>query len=192
MKKISMMVTSALMMIFCMAFAAAGSAAPAFAQDGFAEVLSMRGEITQINGNTVTVTDEQNNQSVAVKVAWNTEIRKGSNGKALSFDKLKKGDKVTAYYSPVMTRSLPPQSRGFAIVVGDGEHDGIYTKVAEVRRADGATKILSANGDIIVTIPDSVNADAKDLKPGSKVLVWYDFVALSMPGQATATKAVIL
>lgn len=192
MKKITMMLATAMMMIFCMAFAAAGSAAPALTQDSFAEVLSLRGEITQINGDMVTVTDAQNNQSVAVKVAWNTEIRKGSDGKALSLDKLKKGDKVTAYYSPMMTRSLPPQSRGFAIVTGGGEHDGIYTKVAEVRRADNATKVLSANGDIIVTIPDSVNPDAKDLKPGSKVLVWYDFVALSMPGQATATKAVIL
>ena len=192
MKKITMILTTAMMMIFCMAFAAAGSAAPAIGQEYPAEVLRLHGEITQINGNMVTVTDAQNKQSVAVKVKWNTEIRNGSNGKALNFDKLKKGDEVTAYYSPVMTRSLPPQSNGFAIVVGDGEHDGIYTKVAEVSRTEDGTKILSVNGDIIVTIPDSVNAEAKDLKPGSRVLVWYDFVALSMPGQATATKAVVL
>jgi len=45
---------------------------------------------------------------------------------------------------------------------------------------------------MFVTIPENVEDDAKELKQGDKVLVWYDFVAMSMPGQATATKAVIL
>ena len=190
MKKLMISLTAAMMMVLCFAFAAAASAASLPQPE--AQVLSMRGQITEINGDMVTVKDAQSEQSIALHIKWNTNIVKGADGKAVSLDKLRVGDKLTAYYSPIMTRSLPPQSRAFALVLGDGEHDGIYTKVGSVDRTENGTRILSANGDIFVTIPDAVNSEAKDLKPGSKVLVWYDFVALSMPGQATATKAVIL
>lgn len=160
-----------------------------------ADVLSMHGVITEISQdrNMITITDKNNaNRSVSLIVKWNTKVLNGENGNKYDIDKLKVGDEITGYYSPIMTRSLPPQSVAFAIVVGDGQHDGIYTKVGEVQQTEHGTRILSSNGDIFVTIPDDVNKDAKNLKVGQKVLVWYDFVALSMPAQATATKAVIL
>ena len=76
--------------------------------------------------------------------------------------------------------------------MGDGQHDGIYMHVRKVDKVKNGVKFLNTNEDMFVTIPENVEDDAKELKQGDKVLVWYDFVAMSMPGQATATKAVIL
>lgn len=37
-------------------------------------------------------------------------------------------------------------------------------------------EFLNTNEDMFVTIPENVEDDAKELKQGDKVLVWYDFV----------------
>ena len=123
---------------------------------------------------------------------WDTEILNGKNGEDVDFNRLHVGDELTAYYSSISTRSLPPQSRAYALVMGDGQHDGIYMHVSKVDKVKNGVKFLNTNEDMFVTIPENVEDDAKELKQGDKVLVWYDFVAMSMPGQATATKAVIL
>jgi cold shock CspA family protein len=125
-------------------------------------------------------------------VRWDTEILNGKNGEDVDLNRLHVGDELTAYYSSISTRSLPPQSRAYALVMGDGQHDGIYMHVSKVDKVKNGVKFLNTNEDMFVTIPENVEDDAKELKQGDKVLVWYDFVAMSMPGQATATKAVIL
>ena len=107
-------------------------------------------------------------------------------------NRLHVGDELTAYYSPVMTRSLPPQSKAYALVMGNGEHDAIYMHVGEIEQTKNGVRILSSNNDVYVTIPKTVEDDADKLKKGDKILVWYDFMALSMPAQATAIKAEFL
>ena len=37
-----------------------------------------------------------------------------------------------------------------------------------------ALNFLNTNEDMFVTIPENVEDDAKELKQGDKVLVWYD------------------
>ena len=195
MRKLKLLLMTMLCLVFATTVAFAAKSDGIQLQPPQTDVLSMHGVITEISADRemITITDKNNaNQSVALIVKWNTKVLNGENGNKYNIDKLKVGDELTAYYSPIMTRSLPPQSVAYAIVVGDGQHDGIYTKVAQVEQTENGTRILNSNNDMLVTIPDSVNADAKNLKPGQKVLVWYDFVALSLPGQATATKAVIL
>lgn len=180
-----------LMMVLCLAFASTVAFA-ASAKNAVDQVMSMHGQIVAINDDMITIKDKNSDQTVALIVRWNTEILNGKNGKDVDLNRLHVGDELTAYYSSISTRSLPPQSRAYALVLGNGEHDGIYTQVGEVTKVKNGVKVLNSNGDMIVTIPTNVEDDAKDLKAGDKVLVWYDFVAMSMPGQATATKAVIL
>lgn len=157
------------------------------------EVRSMRGQITEINGDMVTIQNKDNaDDKIVLIIRWNTEILNGRNGRGVELSRLSVGDELTAYYSPISTRSLPPQSRAYALVMGNSEQDGFYMEVAQVEKNKNGTTILNSNGDMYVTIPEEVNEEAKDLKVGDKVLVWYETMTLSLPGQATATKAVIL
>lgn len=184
MKKIRVL----LMMVLCLAFASTA----AFASSAVDQVRSLHGHIIEISGNMVTIEGENPQDVVAVHLNWDTEIVNGRNGNDVDFNRLEVGDELTAYYSASATRSLPPQSRAYALVMGNGEHDAIYMQVAEVNKVKNGVEVLNSNEDTLVTIPTKVEDDAKELKQGDKVLVWYDFVAMSMPGQATATKAVIL
>lgn len=186
-KKIKFLLLTAMCLIFSttMAFAAT----PGQALDS---VMRMHGTITEINDDMITIQDTQSNQSVALIVRWDTEILNGKNGADVDLNRLHVGDELTAYYSPISTRSLPPQSKAYALVMGNGEHDAIYMKVNEVEKVKDGVRILNSNNDVYVTIPKAVEDDANELKKGDAILVWYDFMALSMPGQATATKAKIL
>lgn len=186
-KKIKFLLLTAMCLIFSttMAFAAT----PGQALDS---VMRMHGTITEINDDMITIQDTQSNQSVALIVRWDTEILNGRNGEDVDLNRLHVGDELTAYYSPISTRSLPPQSKAYALVMGNGEHDAIYMKVNEVEKVKDGVRILNSNNDVYVTIPKTVEDDANKLKKGDAILVWYDFMALSMPGQATATKAKIL
>ena len=186
-KKIKFLLLTAMCLIFSttMAFAAT----PGQALDS---VMRMHGTITEINDDMITIQDTQSNQSVALIVRWDTEILNGRNGEDVDLNRLHVGDELTAYYSPISTRSLPPQSKAYVLVMGNGEHDAIYMKVNEVEKVKDGVRILNSNNDVYVTIPKTVEDDANELKKGDAILVWYDFMALSMPGQATATKAKIL
>lgn len=186
-KKIKFLLLTAMCLIFSttMAFAAT----PGQALDS---IMRMHGTITEINDDMITIQDTQSNQSVALIVRWDTEILNGRNGEDVDLNRLHVGDELTAYYSPISTRSLPPQSKAYALVMGNGEHDAIYMKVNEVEKVKDGVRILNSNNDVYVTIPKTVEDDANELKKGDAILVWYDFMALSMPGQATATKAKIL
>lgn len=179
-----------LMMVLCLAFAS--TAAFAATNKAVDNVVSMHGQIVSIDDDMITIKDKNSDNTVALIVRWDTEILNGKNGEDVDLNRLHVGDELTAYYSSISTRSLPPQSRAYALVMGDGQHDGIYMHVGKVDKVKNGVKILNTNEDMFVTIPENVEDDAKALKQGDKVLVWYDFVAMSMPGQATATKAVIL
>lgn len=70
------------------------------------DTLSITGSVTAIeNGMIIVESDEDSNNIVALKITDNT------NGNT----DVKEGDKVTASYSPIMTRSIPPQSECFEI-----------------------------------------------------------------------------
>ena len=57
---------------------------------------------------------------------------------------------------------------------------------------DEKIKVLSSNGDRLITITNEVFPNLNAIKEGSDLLVWYDMMTLSIPGQAAATKAVLL
>ena len=180
-----------LMMVLCLAFASTAAFA-ASANKALDDVMRLHGQIVSIDDDMITIKDTNSNNSVALLFVLYIEYLNGKNGEDVDLNRLHVGDELTAYYSSISTRSLPPQSRAYALVMGDGQHDGIYMHVSKVDKVKNGVKFLNTNEDMFVTIPENVEDDAKELKQGDKVLVWYDFVAMSMPGQATATKAVIL
>lgn len=180
-----------------LAMAAMFAAAPAFARGGLEsavpDVLSTAGTIQEIDREQVTIVGEGAYKEIVLNAREGTRIVAGSDGAAVDFTKLKKGDKLTAYYGPRLTRSIPPQGNAIALVLGDPEHAAMYMRARSVEKfADGSIRVLCSNGDRLVTIRPETLAGIGDVKAGSELLVWYQMMTLSLPGQATATKAVLL
>jgi len=159
------------------------------------KVLSTTGEIKEISSGRVQVAGKGSFDEVIVNIQPHTHIVSGIDGTPVPFNELKKGDAITVYYGPRATRSLPPQSNAIALVVGkpDKGSAGMYLQVAELyKNNDGSVKVLCTNGDRLVTIPPEAFVATYAIKQGSELIVWYNMITMSLPGQATALKAVLL
>lgn len=158
-------------------------------------VITTKGEIKEINKGQVRVLGEGAYNEIVLNIQDSTYILNAQDGTPIPFKDLKKGDTITAYYSPRVTRSIPPQGNGIALIVGTPKTGGtgMYMKVAKLEEnKDGSIKVLCTNSDRLVTITPDVFAQTTDIKEGSELIVWYDIMTMSIPAQATATKAVLL
>lgn len=158
-------------------------------------VLVTAGKIVSVEGEKITVQGEGNQPVVSVIVSDDTYILDGKDGDAKKLKKLKVGKDVTVYYSPVMTRSLPPQSQAFAIVLGKNTPKlGKFFQVAEVLPAENAeaVRLLNSNHDVIATVSKDVCKDYRSIKEGDSLMLWYNVMTMSLPGQTNAEKVVIL
>lgn len=141
---------------------------------------------------------------IQLNISGETAIMDNETGLALSVDLLKVGDKISAYYSSAMTKSLPPQSRCFAIVANlvDDHTVGKLMGVGEVtKNDDGSIKFLSKDGSCIMTVEKDAKVSMLDgtgtpgldnVKTGLDVFVYFDIMALSYPGLASTDKVVII
>lgn len=139
---------------------------------------------------------------IACKTDANTPIV-NCKGEKTPWSDLKVGDNVCVYVSAQMTRSIPPQATALCIIT-DLPEDGMgiptYLEAGEVKTTDDAAEITSSKGDMIVTLTKDLGiesfsgetASLEDLRVGSKMLAWYDTVMLSYPGQAAATRVMLL
>ena len=174
-------------------------------------VISQQEEVAVENARTMGVVHEVDvqAQSILVKneqmeIQFNldekTWLVDGEKGTAIDLADLK-GKEVIVTHSMAMTRSLPPQSHAYAVVT-KGEVTPNYAVIEAVEAGkDGAVRLTTSNGGMWVTVTE--NADIKplatkdivtleDLKPGAQVILYYDIVALSYPGQAGTDRVVLL
>lgn len=143
-------------------------------------------------------------QAIRLNLSADTVYLDTQTGLAAGLTDLAAGDEIFAYYSPAMTRSIPPQTACFAIVMNLDEKaaPAHYLTAEQVtENEDGSVTVLAENGTIFVTVgadtpisPYKTKNIVKntDLTEGARFFAWYDIVALSMPGQAQATRAVLL
>lgn len=89
------------------------------------DVMATTGEIIAVDGDKVTVKGDGNYPVATVIVTDKTLLIDGKDGDLKGDRALKKGRKVTAYYSSKMTRSYPPQAEGFAIVFGKNNENKV-------------------------------------------------------------------
>ena len=149
--------------------------------------------------------DEENAQQIQLNLSADTYYLDSKTGLAVNPDTdIKVGDEIYAYYSSAMTRSIPPQSAAYAIVVNlDEKAAPAHYLVAEAvtKNDDGSVTVLAESGTILVTIAKDTPITPyltknivtnQEIEVGTRLFAWYDQVALSMPGQAHATKAVLL
>lgn len=163
------------------------------------QVQITRGEIVEVNGDKIVVKGEGNQPLVAAIISDKTYIVKGSNGKDRDLEDLKVGKRVTVYYSSVMTRSLPPQAKAYAVVLNrSGEKDlhkdyqFFFVEKATLADDGKSVKVLNTNNDLIATIDADACKNFADIKAGDKLLLKYSIVAMSLPGLTNAEKAIIL
>lgn len=158
------------------------------------DVMATAGEIVEVDGDKVTVKGEGNYPIATVIVTNKTLLLDGKDGDKKGYNALKKGRKVTAYYSSTMTRSYPPQAEGFAIVFGkNNEKQGRYMHVekATLNEAGDAVRLLNTNRDIVATVSSKVYPNFKNIKEGDRVMLWYKIMTMSLPGQTNATKVIV-
>ena len=158
--------------------------------------LQMAGSVTGRNGDMITITNDNNKtDSVALHITDDTFVIQNSTGYYLNGFDIREGEQVKAWYGPVLTRSLPPQGKADAVIAGEqnGHPTFTYFNIGKVEpQEDGSVRVLNVNESQYVTIFPQVYPDVAELKAGDKMLLWYEFTTMSMPGQATATKAVLL
>ena len=113
------------------------------------------------------------------------------------------GDQVFVYYNAAVMESDPPQAGVQAILTNlDEKHAPAHLLTVESieRKPDGSVQILADNGGVWVTLPTDIDikplrtkniVSLDDIRLGTRFFAWYDMVAMSMPGQATAYRAVL-
>lgn len=147
--------------------------------------------------------EEGTDMEVALNIDKGTIFLDNKTGTPVAGTEVKKGDKIYLYHSPAMTRSLPPQTYTQAILVNVGEQTPAKLHTVEQVQAgeDGAVTVLADHGSMLVTVGKDTPiaplytkniVTTADIHEGTQLFAWYDVVALSYPGQATAQRVVLL
>lgn len=155
-------------------------------------------------GNVVSIslTSEENGDyvmNVSDNTVWVDAVEKVK----ASQEDLAEGETIYVYHSPVSTRSLPPQSEAFAVVLNVPQDIvvGVYHEVEEVTTTENDTRLLTNNGGLYLVISDETAvkdyetgdvADISAIAEGDHVIAWYDAVAMSYPGQANVSDILVL
>jgi hypothetical protein len=154
------------------------------------------------------VSDENNmtyEQEVRLNV-WEDTMLIDENGINLSLDDLEEGMRIDADFSSAMTRSIPPQSAAYRIVVLE-EDDMVEITVDRVVGVDVNNGFLQTgnphdmNDQMIFTISDETvildqdnnSTTLEKIQPGQLVYVEHAiFQTLSIPPQSPAYRVQIL
>jgi len=195
---------TALLLAAALAVSLATPAVAAALSPSVPQPLYLNGSIVDEIDGKIEVKNAMDGESVILNISPDTYMIDCVTGQPLPL-KDRKTDDLVAYYGPVMTRSLPPVSNAILLIL-DVPQDYMpptYGKVESLERSDnnGQVMVTFADGSMIVTIDrdtpifpyltrNIVTID--NIAEGSELLMWYNFVAMSFPGQATSTKTVIL
>lgn len=145
-----------------------------------------------------------NDMDVALNVSEETMILDAKTGLPGTLKDLKAGDLVYAYYSPAMTRSLPPQSFATVIITEvekDKTRPAYFTVKEIISESDEEIRVLNEAGDLIARISKDAPispfktkqiVSIKDINVGTELFIWYDIVAMSYPGQTNVQKTVFV
>lgn len=84
------------------------------------EAIEAAGKIIEITEDgKVVIKEDEDDMGVALIVTDETVIKKGNDKRIYKLDDLEVGMKISAKHSPMMTRSIPPQTVAFEITIED-------------------------------------------------------------------------
>lgn len=127
-------------------------------------------------------------------------------GNPVTANRLRRGMRINASFSSVMTRSIPPQSRAFTIQLlnSASSYNTSVGRITNVNRADRFITVLTNSGaspvirfniapDTIILTPFGRMTGLSGLTPGMRVRITHaTFMTLSIPPQTTAYRIQIL
>lgn len=156
------------------------------------------GTVQEVGESSILVKNEQT--EIQFNISEDTWLVDGQQGIPAALRDLQ-GKEVVVSHSMAMTRSLPPQSYAYAIVI-KGDVMPNYAIVEDVLdNGNGTVRLTTNNGGMWVTVAKEAEikplktkniVTMQDLQPGAEVLLYYDMVALSYPGQAGTDRVVLL
>lgn len=146
--------------------------------------------------------DKDPYQKIILNITEDTIILDAVTGQTKKLADVKAHESLYAYASPVMTRSIPPQSAAVLVLCNIPADYRVptYAEIQSISTKEDGTVSALMTGDIVLHMnKDTVltpyltknNLTPADLQPGMKLLSWYSFAAMSMPAQATPTKVLV-
>ncbi len=172
------------------------------------ELNFLSGQAGEKEENWVVVKNGYNNEDVRVNINNNTMIIDASLRTAALLSDLKENSSIDAYADTAMTFSIPPMTRGEALIINkqNDEAAPVYFVIDEIiKNEDGSISILDAAKSLQVTI----NSDTiicpyrtrniitvQDIKAGDRVVVWKKVAengiqTLELPQKVTAENCII-
>lgn len=117
-------------------------------------------------------------------------------------DSLSEGDTVYVFYDPIATKSAPPQSNAYAIILNADPEVGVaYHKVEDIVTNGELFTITTNNGGLYLNVTSDTQVKDYDtgeyaeiayVDRGDYIIAWYPAVGLSYPGVANATDILVL
>lgn len=150
----------------------------------------------------ISLTSEANGDYV-MNVTENTVWVDAAEKIQASPDALAEGQTVYVYHSLVSTRSEPPQSEAFAIILNipQGIRAGAYHLVEDVTINEDGTRILTNNGGLYLTISEDTSikeyatgetVDIDTITEGNHVIAWYGNMLTVYPTLAPTSDILVL
>lgn len=150
----------------------------------------------------ISLTSEENGDyvmNVTDNTVWVDAVEKVKD----SQEDLTEGETIYVYHSPVSTRSLPPQSEAFAVVLNVPQDVavGVYHEVEDIVTNGEIFTITTDNGGLYLNVTSETqvkdyttgeSAEIGNVDRGDRIIAWYDAVAMSYPGQANVSDILVL
>lgn len=150
----------------------------------------------------ISLTSEENGDyvmNVTDNTVWVDAVEKVK----ASQEDLTEGETIYVYHSPVSTRSLPPQSEAFAVVLNVPQDVavGVYHEVEDIVTNGEIFTITTDNGGLYLNVTSDTqvkdyttgeSAEIGNVDRGDRIIAWYDAVAMSYPGQANVSNILVL
>lgn len=150
----------------------------------------------------ISLTSEENGDyvmNVIDNTVWVDAVEKVK----ASQEDLTEGETIYVYHSPVSTRSLPPQSEAFAVVLNVPQDIavGVYHEVEDIVTNGEIFTITTDNGGLYLNVTSDTqvkdyttgeSAEIGNVDRGDRIIAWYDAVAMSYPGQANVSDILVL
>lgn len=150
----------------------------------------------------ISLTSEENGDyvmNVTDNTVWVDAVEKAK----ASQEDLTEGETIYVYHSPISTRSLPPQSEAFAVVLNAPQDiaAGVYHEVEDIVTNGEIFTITTDNGGLYLNVTSDTqvkdyttgeSAEIGNVDRGDRIIAWYDAVAMSYPGQANVSDILVL
>lgn len=122
---------------------------------------------------------------------------------AIPLENIKENEGVYVFYGDVATASIPPQSQALAIVrnIPQDAMSAQYFVVEDIIKDKDGVKLQVGNGGLFIKLDEKTKlfpyrtkniVKMKDIRKGSKVMVWYQPYASVYPGNTYATHLMLL